>query len=246
MDNSYLKNLLLIDGYPASLDEESFSSFHGNSVFTTFKTCKKEIQNWALHWRRLYEHAKYFNYNLPKEEEILNNILNNISKFNFDIKLRVILYKKHYAITFEKLLEINENIYQGVNVMISKQIVHPVYRYFKTGNSLPYLLAYEEAKENGFFEGLLLDHEGFLADGSRSGLFLCNKGKLTQILGGIKSVMGQVLIDTAQALGLKIYKKRLKPQNINGQLLLSNSLWGVVSVNPPADEIVRNLIDRHK
>ncbi len=243
MEKNCLKSLLVINGRIASIDQEHFHRFHGNSVFTTIRYKNNTLEHWDLHYERLQNHAAYFDYKLPKEDILLSNIFKNININNL-YKIRVIISKNYYCITLEDFIKYNSNIYNGVSVIISKQIVHPTLRYYKTGNYLPYELALKEAQANNHFEGLLLDHEGFVADGARSGILLYEKGAITRLTGGLKSVMAQVVIKRAQEMGLKITEARLRPKELYGQMLLTNSLFGLVSVGAPQDEIVKKLISQ--
>ena len=83
----------------------------------------------------------------------------------------------------------------GVSLWLGNVQIHPQLGEHKTGNYLPYLLAAQQARARGDFEGLLTDHLGNVADGSRSGLLIWDSegesipgGRWTVPDGGLPSI----------------------------------------------------------
>ncbi len=235
--------MLYIDGKLASLDQKNYANFHGNSVFTTLRSKARELLYWDLHWRRLSEHADYFGYTMPKESEVLDLLRKNIEA---DKKLRVIVSQNNYAITCEPYSAPSDEIYLGVKVIYSDITIHPVLGRFKTGNSLPYFLAQRQAQRAGAFEGLLLDCDGFVVDGSRTSLMMVKDQTIYSLMGGLDGVMRQAVIMWAKSVGIKCEEVKVKPHEISGSLLLANSLMGVVPVDSVSCEISRALVQEFR
>ncbi len=79
------------------------------------------------------------------------------------------------------------------------------------GNYVNSILALQEALASGFDEALLLDHEGYVAEGSGENIFIVRNGKLytpdlTSVLEGITR---ETVMIIAAELGLEVIEKRL-------------------------------------
>jgi branched-chain amino acid aminotransferase len=80
-----------------------------------------------------------------------------------------------------------------------------------TGNYINSVMAKVEAKKMGFDEGLLLDPEGYLAEGSGENLFVVKNGKL--FTPGVEAVLDGITRDTivciAREMNLQLVERRL-------------------------------------
>lgn len=235
--------MLIINGQPANLDQHEFANFHGTSVFTTMRALKQEILNFESHWQRLKNHASYFGFALPEKELLEEIIKHELAKITCDQKIRIIIGAKHWALSLENADIIDPRIYDGVEICISKYQPHPQLGKYKTSNSLPYILAAQEAKSQGVFEALLLDYQGYICDGSRTSIMLYDGKNLNSLQGGLDGCMRQEALSYAQSLGVNIKNIYIKPEEICGQLLLSNSLIGIVPVGLVKTKLVQNLVE---
>lgn len=234
---------LIINGREASLDEHLFSSFHGASVFTTLRSKNGSLCFWHQHWQRLVAHAQFFAFGIPDERVILEGIYAQMHKANHDLKIRVIINHHNYAILTEPRPPVDPQIYKGVSVILSRYQVHPQLASFKTGNYLPYALALKEAESLGAFEGMLTNIDGFLVDGARTSLMLFKDYHLIALAGGLHGVMRQAIMAYAKKSHIKISTQWLRPHELDGQLLLSNSLLGLVPVGAPQHPFILELIE---
>ncbi len=79
------------------------------------------------------------------------------------------------------------------------------------GNYVNSILAVQEAVEAGFDEALLLDHQGYVAEGSGENIFIVRRGNLytpdlTSVLEGITR---ETILTLAQEVGLRVVEKRI-------------------------------------
>lgn len=243
---------LIVNGQPVSILPKDLTDFHGHSVFTTLRSKDQKLCLWSLHWQRLCEHARFFGYQMPNEQEITGLLQQQLTKTSIYQKIRIIIYANKYALTFEPYEPPTPTIYDGVTVILSSLKPHPQLGKYKTGNSLPYALALKEAHMHNAFEALLCDDQGFLVDGARTSLLMLDGHTATVLDGGLEGCMRTHVVQYLKNSGLPIERKWLKPAELTGQLLIMNSLLGVVPVkNIPSTssistEFVSHLITKFR
>jgi branched-chain amino acid aminotransferase len=79
------------------------------------------------------------------------------------------------------------------------------------GNYLNSILAVREAVECGCDEALLLDHEGYVAEGSGENIFIVRKGKLytPDLTSALEGITRETIMTIAQEQGLEVIEKRI-------------------------------------
>lgn len=79
------------------------------------------------------------------------------------------------------------------------------------GNYLNSILAVQEAIEAGCDEALLLDHEGYVAEGSGENIFIVRKGKLytPDLTSALEGITRDTVMTLAQEQGLQVVEKRI-------------------------------------
>lgn len=79
------------------------------------------------------------------------------------------------------------------------------------GNYMNSMLALQEALDCGYDEALLLDHEGYVAEGSGENIFLVRNGELLtpDLTSALEGITRETIITLAQDLGLKVKEKRI-------------------------------------
>lgn len=234
---------LLINGHKANLDQQEFAHFHGTSVFTTLRSRGQEALLFERHWSRLSTHAAFFNFPMPNKELITKLLKEELKIKISDQKIRIIIASDRWAISLEDAEIINSNIYTGVDICISGYQVHPQLGHLKTSNSLPYVLAGQEAKKLGVFEALLVNNQGYICDGSRTSIMLYDGEILYSLKGGLDGCMREEVLAYAQRLGINIKTCFKKPTELQGQVLLANSILGVVPVGEIKYSLVQNIIN---
>lgn len=221
---------LFIDGQAATLSQTQFASFHGHSVFTTLRVHQRRLLLWHRHWQRFKDHAQFFNFHVPHEDNVLALIAPNLR--DNDQKLRLIATASSYAITIEDYPPPSETIYRGVDITFSSWQPHQQFARFKTGNSLPYFLAQQHALDKGTFEALLTNHDGFVVDGSRTSVLHYDGTTMTALDGGLDGVMRDFVLTRCETHGISSRKAYLRRDDLRHQILLTNSLIGIVPVLP--------------
>ena len=79
------------------------------------------------------------------------------------------------------------------------------------GNYINSILALQEAIQCGYDEALLLDHEGYVAEGSGENLFIVRNGKLytPELTAVLEGITRDAILKIAESLSLEVIEKRL-------------------------------------
>lgn len=184
------------------------------------------------HTDRLFRSAHILKMSLPFDKETLNEaqkeiILKNNLKAAYirpicfygaeGMGLRASNLKTHVAIAawewgaylgkdgLEKGIKVRTSSYtrHHVNVMMCKAKA--------TGNYLNSILALHEALECGADEALLLDPEGYVAEGSGENFFMVRNGILStpQLTSCLEGITRDTIITFARDLGLKVVERSI-------------------------------------
>ena len=79
------------------------------------------------------------------------------------------------------------------------------------GNYMNSILAHQEAAADGYDEALLLDVDGFVAEGSGENVFIVRNGKLytPDLTSALEGITRDTIIQLADELGLQVIEKRI-------------------------------------
>lgn len=79
------------------------------------------------------------------------------------------------------------------------------------GNYMNSILAHQEAAQDGYDEALLLDVDGFVAEGSGENVFIIRNGKLftPDLTSALEGITRDTIIQLADEMGLPIVEKRI-------------------------------------
>lgn len=79
------------------------------------------------------------------------------------------------------------------------------------GNYMNSILAHQEAAHDGYEEALLLDVDGFVAEGSGENIFIVRKGKLytPDLTSALEGITRDTIITLANEMGLEVIEKRI-------------------------------------
>ncbi len=79
------------------------------------------------------------------------------------------------------------------------------------GNYMNSILALQDAMADGYDEALLLDHEGYVAEGSGENIFIIRNGKLytPELTSALEGITRDTLMQIAQQQGLEVIEKRI-------------------------------------
>lgn len=111
-------------------------------------------------------------------------------------------------------------------------------------NYLNGMLAGLEAREKGFQKAVMLDTQGFLAEGGTESIFLViNETIITPCLGTIlESISRKSILEAARLSGLKTVEKRVKPAELMqaDEIFLSGTPAKILPVRQIQDKILKN------
>ena len=173
--------------YDCHAPNQSFI-FHGFSVFTTFLSFKKKPLLLTEHLQRLKAHAEELGLNYPGDAAFLSD-LETLLTLDKLLRIRLTIGPEiRIAEAASHILPSPDCYTHGVKVICSKIQVHPQLAHLKTGNYLPYLMARQEAEKAHAFEGLLIDQNHHIVDGSRSSPMLYQDNTLTILKGGLEGI----------------------------------------------------------
>ena len=193
---------------------------YGEGVYESLRTYTKKVFAPYQHYVRFKRSAEImhlpFHLNFERFRDILYDGIDDIEQ---DCTIRVMLTagdgkKTNFLVYILELQAPDEDLYTyGVNIGISRFRKIPrvsIPPTLKTNSQAHLRLArYEKAE---FYEVIFLNHEGFVAEGSISNIFLVENGIVvtpsleTGILDGITR---NVVIELAKSLGIVVEERRI-------------------------------------
>ena len=112
-------------------------------------------------------------------------------------------------------------------------------------NYLNGIVARLEARKRGFNEAVMLDTQGFIAEGGTESIFLVLDGRLaTPALGTIlESITRRSVLEAAEFLGIETLQARLAPERLNeaDELFLTCTPFKVLPVRKFEDRILKEV-----
>jgi branched-chain amino acid aminotransferase len=214
---------------------------YGAGVFEGLRAYRAE-QGTAIfkleeHTHRLYRSAHILNMSIPFAKDEINQAHRDaVAKNNLDsayirsmcfygsegMGLRADNLKVHVMIaawewgaylgaeSMEKGIRIRTSSYTRNHVNSTMCIAKA------NGNYINSILALQEALSTGYDEALLLDHEGFVAEGSGENLFIVRDGKLytPETTSALEGITRDTLITIAQESGFEVIEKRISRDEV--------------------------------
>ncbi|MGD0336420.1 MAG: aminotransferase class IV [Candidatus Omnitrophota bacterium] len=103
----------------------------------------------------------------------------------------------------------------------------------KSINRLAYELGFFQAKSKGFDEAIILNSRGYVAEATRSNIFIVNNGKIFTpglASGCLPGITRRVVFDLARTCGIRICETNLTTKDIKEaqEAFLTNSLMGIM------------------
>ena len=109
----------------------------------------------------------------------------------------------------------DEAITKGIRVKTSSFSRHHVNitmcKAKANGNYMNSILAHQEAAQDGYQEALLLDVDGFVAEGSGENIFIVRHGKLytPDLTSALEGITRDTIVQLAGEIGLEVVEKRI-------------------------------------
>lgn len=223
---------------------------YGDGLFETVRIFNGNLFRWEQHLDRLQRGAEFLKIKLPFSRKALLNFANDLVAKNKmpDALLRLTLSRgmgaRGYSPRDAKRPTVVMSLHAGFaagtpmprwNLITSSYRIptnDPLAR-FKTANKLPQILARAEADAAGADEALLLNTDGFVAEGASCNVFwikndsVCTPPLTAGVLPGITRA---IVLEHCQTLGLKTKETNIRPEKlkrVNG-LFVSLTSRGVI------------------
>ncbi len=215
---------------------------YGMGVFEGVRAYHTDSRGTAIfrledHTKRLFNSAKIVGMNMPYDRETLNRAQREVVRANNlreayvrplaflgseGMGLRADGLRTHIAIAAWEWPSYMspEALEQGIRIRTSSITRHHVNitmcKAKATGNYTNSMMALREALQDGYDEALLLDPEGYVAEGSGENIFVINRGvlytpELTSCLDGITR---DTVIQLAHECGYEVREKRITRDEI--------------------------------
>tara|TARA_B100000214_G_scaffold133782_1_gene95129 strand:- start:562 stop:1482 length:921 start_codon:yes stop_codon:yes gene_type:complete len=188
------------------------------------------------HTERLFKSASTVNMEIPFSKEIINIAHQDVIKANKlteayirpmcfygseGMGLRADNLKVHAMVAaweWPSYME-PEARERGIKVKLSsykRQVRNPVSNSKVNGNYVHSIVALNEALEEGFDEALMLDGEGYIAEGSGENFFIVKDGILfsPDLDSCLDGITRRTILDLAQELGIEYQIKKLTVEDV--------------------------------
>ena len=184
------------------------------------------------HTDRLFRSAHILNMKVPFDKETLNQVQREaVSRNNLkSASLRPMCFygsegmgiradglKVHVMVAaweWGKYLG-EDGIEKGIRIRTSSYVRNHVNSVMckakANGNYMNSILALQEAISCGYDEAMLLDHEGYVAEGSGENIFLVRNGKLItpDLTSALEGITRETIFDLAEECNLEVVEKRI-------------------------------------
>lgn len=238
---------------------------YGWGVFETMRSYNNRIVYLGQHLKRLRDSSNLIIIKIPYSLNKIKEIIQALVRMNElkDAYIRITLWKSvsktGILIAAKKYHAYPKEKYErGFKVTVSSLRHNEVslLSRIKSTSYLLYQLVYQEAREKGFDEALILNSRGYLTEGSRSNVFIVKDNHLfTPSLGCgcLPGISRQIVFDMAEKYNLKIYEGNLTPYDLSAceGAFLTNSLIGVMPLGKferqvvPKSKLVKSLVQKY-
>lgn len=221
---------------------------YGDGLFETIAYQKNKLLLWENHWQRLSQSAEILNINLP-DKNLLRQELEYVAKDQENMVLKLLItrgigergYKVPASANPTRIIISNgwpnypkEHRQVGINVHICEMRLssNKILAGIKHLNRLENIVARSEWVDDAVFEGLMLDQDNYVVEGTMSNLFIIKNNTLfTAPLTncGIAGIMRQQVINFFEKIEQPVRYSNIELTTLldADEILLSNSIIGV-------------------
>ena len=238
----FLNGKFIADG-EAKISVLSDGLLCGFGLFETMRSYKGNIVHLDWHLGRLKKSAKLFMLKLPADIELRKAINKTVELNGFaDAYVRLTCWKgierTDISVIARRYTPFAEAVYRrGFHLYLSpiKQNEPLFLSRFKTTSRLLYEFLYQQAKDNGFDEVLILNSRGFVAEGSRSNLFIAKDKQIFTpglTCGCLDGITRKWVFAIAREHKINIYQVNITLGDCyrSDEVFLTNSLMGIMPV----------------
>lgn len=248
---------ILINGQAASqIDVRDRGFQYGDGVFETIACKNGQLEFWQAHMQRLADACERLNLPAVPAQQWLDDIAALQPQGEAVIKLILTrgVSGRGYAYSDSEQQPLRvcalypwpdypQQNQQGINAIICKTPVsmNAALAGIKHLNRLDNVLARNEWRDAGIAEGLMLDHQQHVIEGTMSNVFCVLDDQLyTPSLErcGVRGVMREQIIQLAQSQGITLNEIEISQQNFlqMDEIFVSNSLIGIWPVSRIVDQ----------
>lgn len=244
---------MLIDGQLTDLvpaDDRGLN--YGDGLFETIKVVNAKPQLWERHFQRLLHGCSVIGLQCP-EEALLQTELSRVCAGNDYGVLKIVLtrgsggrgYRPDDKASSRRIISFHElpaypDSYSDTGIQLyhcsTPVSVNEHLAGLKTLCRLEQVLAQSEWNPDEFAEGLMLDHQRRVVEGTRTNIFMVHKNTLlTPSLesAGIKGVMRELIIELAHANDIKVIQRQIDLRELieADEIFVCNSIIGIWPVS---------------
>ncbi len=213
---------ILINGKPESaLNINDRGLQYGDGVFETIAVRREQPEFLTRHLQRLEAGCNRLGFNFPFQKELIKEIaFLSLNQHSSVIKVQISSgnsargYYRPSGIVPNRIVrcqpfpEYSQTLYQeGINLRLCRHRLSqsPSLAGIKHLNRLDQVIARSEWSDDQIHEGVMLDADGFVIEGTMSNLFLVSNGQLiTASLdrAGVSGIIRSVILEQAECLGI--------------------------------------------
>ena len=249
-------NEMLINGCPSHLVSAQDRGFqYGDGLFETIRCVQGKLQFWQQHFERLQQGGAKLNITIPSQETVLQDIRTLYRQDLADcvFKITVTRGETERGYLYPERIKSNRVVQMSAASCYPEEYystgialtccahpisVNPALAGIKHLNRLDNVMARHELDKR-FQEGLMLDHEGKVIEGTMSNLFAVKQGVLftPELSGcGVDGIIRRRILALCEQLKLRVNITCLDKQALlqADELFVCNSLigiWPVISLD---------------
>lgn len=236
---------------------------YGDGIFETLAVINGEVRHWPKHWQRFSNACQRMYLPVPDEQTLISEV----RQLSFDKSKAVvkILYTRGLGDRGYAFGDINatrivmdfswpkyspENGSSGIEMYLCQTRLGRQHQLagIKHLNRLENVLARHEWSDNKFAEGLLLDTENCVIEGTMSNIFLVSdKSLITPALThcGVLGITRQRVLELAESQNLSVFEKTVTLNDVYSadEMFACNSLIGVWPVKKIGNKIFQQIGD---
>lgn len=242
-----MREIVFLNGKFLALDEAKISALDpgflsGLGLFETMRSYQRKIVYFSAHLQRIRRSCRLIGLKFPYPLNKLKAIIKKTVKINDleDAYVRLTLWKSRLGtailVMVRKYQPYSTQQYRkGFSAMVSRfrQDENSYLAQIKSTNRILYEVSFQEAKNKGYDESLILNRRGFITEGSRSNVFFIKDNAIfTPAIecGCLPGITRRVIFALAKKYKIKTYEGNFTLQDLFAadEAFLTNSLVGVM------------------
>ncbi len=236
---------------------------YGDGIYETLRAYDGYVFHLEEHIERLEHSAKLMEITLPLEENGIMKAISDTLAGNGlkDAYIRVSVSRgtgeigldpelcpvPTFVIIAKQFVDYPTELYEkGVKIaVVETRRNHPetLNPAIKSTNFLNNIFAKMEAKKAGAFEGIMLNHANFVAEGTISNVFMVKNGELLTpplIAGILEGVTRGLVIELAEKLEIKVYEEMFSEAALKDadEVFITNTTMEIMPVREVDDKTI--------